>query len=52
MQKACRNVLVIAIIGVSIFGLFSFLNGNGNMPKQLTYTQFVNKVNKGDLKTL
>ena len=22
------------------------------MPKQLTYTQFVNKLNKGDLKTL
>ncbi|MHA6541856.1 ATP-dependent zinc metalloprotease FtsH [Staphylococcus epidermidis] len=52
MQKAFRNVLVIAIIGVIIFGLFSFLNGNGNIPKQLTYTQFVNKLNKGDLKTL
>lgn len=52
MQKAFRNVLVIAIIGVIIFGLFTFLNGNGNMPKQLTYTQFVNKLNKGDLKTL
>ena len=52
MQKAFRNVLVIAIIGVIIFGLFSFLNGNGNMLKQLTYTQFVNKLNKGDLKTL
>ena len=52
MQKAFRNVLVSAIIGVIIFGLFSFLNGNGNMPKQLTYTQFVNKLNKGDLKTL
>ncbi|MEW4382949.1 ATP-dependent zinc metalloprotease FtsH [Staphylococcus epidermidis] len=52
MQKAFRNVLVIAIIGVIIFGLFSFLNGNGNMPKQLTYTQFVNKLNKGGLKTL
>mgnify|MGYP002713562341 FL=1 len=52
MQKVFRNVLVIAIIGVIIFGLFSFLNGNGNMPKQLTYTQFVNKLNKGDLKTL
>ncbi|MEX2949447.1 ATP-dependent zinc metalloprotease FtsH [Staphylococcus warneri] len=52
MQKAFRNVLVIAIIGVIIFGLFSFLNGNGNMPKQLTYTQFVNKLDKGDLKSL
>ncbi|MEL0539343.1 ATP-dependent zinc metalloprotease FtsH [Staphylococcus debuckii] len=52
MQKAFRNVLVIAIIGVFIFGLFSWLNGNGNMPKQLSYTQFSNKLEKGDLKTL
>lgn len=52
MQKAFRNVLVIAIIGVFIFGLFSWLNGNGNMPKQLSYTQFTNKLEKGDLKTL
>ncbi|MEJ7480061.1 ATP-dependent zinc metalloprotease FtsH [Staphylococcus pasteuri] len=52
MQKTFRNVLVIAIIGVIIFGLFSFLNGNGNMPKQLTYTQFVSKLDKGDLKSL
>ncbi|BBK29138.1 MULTISPECIES: ATP-dependent zinc metalloprotease FtsH [Staphylococcus] len=52
MQKAFRNVLVIAIIGVIIFGLFSWLNGNGNMPKQLTYNQFVEKLDKGDLKSL
>ncbi|MDW4093179.1 ATP-dependent zinc metalloprotease FtsH [Staphylococcus saprophyticus] len=52
MQKAFRNVLVIAIIGVIIFGLFSFLNGNGNMPKQLTYNQFVKQLDKGDLKSL
>lgn len=52
MQKAFRNVLVIAIIGVIIFGLFSFLNGNGNMPKQLTYNQFVKQLEKGDLKSL
>ena len=35
MQKAFRNVLVIAIIGVIIFGVFSFLNGNGNMLNNL-----------------
>ena len=35
MQKAFRNVLVIAIIGVIIFGVFSYINGNGNTPKQL-----------------
>lgn len=34
------------------FGLFSYLNGNGNMPKQLTYNQFTEKLEKGDLKTL
>ncbi|MCE5100449.1 MULTISPECIES: ATP-dependent zinc metalloprotease FtsH [Staphylococcus] len=52
MQKAFRNVLVIAIIGVIIFGLFSWLNGNGNMPKQLTYNQFVKQLDKGELKSL
>ena len=52
MQKAFRNVLVIAIIGVIIFGVFSYINGNGNTPKQLSYSQFVEKLDKGDLKTL
>ncbi|RIL76040.1 ATP-dependent metallopeptidase FtsH/Yme1/Tma family protein [Staphylococcus cohnii] len=52
MQKAFRNVLVIAIIGVIIFGLFSWLTGNGNMPKQLTYNQFVKQLDKGELKSL
>lgn len=28
------------------FGLFSYLNGNGNMPKQLTYNQFTEKLEK------
>ena len=50
--KAFRNVLVIAIIGVIIFGVFSYINGNGNTPKQLSYSQFVEKLDKGDLKTL
>ena len=49
--KAFRNVLVIAIIGVIIFGVFSYINGNGNT-KQLSYSQFVEKLDKGDLKTL
>ncbi|MGW9857078.1 cell division protease FtsH [Staphylococcus hominis] len=52
MQKAFRNVLVIAFIGVIIFGVFSYINGNGNTPKQLSYSQFVEKLDKGDLKTL
>ena len=26
--------------GVIIFGVFSYINGNGNTPKQLSYSQF------------
>lgn len=52
MQKAFRNVLFIALIGVVIFGLFSWINGNGNVPKELTYNQFMQKLEKGDLKSL
>ncbi|WP_428700630.1 ATP-dependent zinc metalloprotease FtsH [Staphylococcus coagulans] len=52
MQKAFRNVLFVAIIGVVIFGLFSWINGNGNVPKELTYNQFIQKLDKGELKTL
>ncbi len=44
----CATVIV--IIGVIIFGLFSYLNGNGNMPKQLTYNQFTEKLEKVTLK--
>ena len=33
--ESFRNVLVIAIIGVIIFGLFSFLNGNGKTQNSL-----------------
>lgn len=52
MQKAFRNVLFVALIGVVIFGLFSWINGNGNVPKELTYNQFIQKLEKGDLKSL
>ncbi|MCS4487264.1 ATP-dependent zinc metalloprotease FtsH [Staphylococcus americanisciuri] len=52
MQKAFRNVLFVALIGVVIFGLFSWINGNGNIPKELTYNQFMQKLEKGDLKSL
>lgn len=52
MQKAFRNVLFIAIVGVVIFGLFSWINGNGNVPKELTYTQFIQKLDNGELKSL
>ncbi|ARJ51054.1 ATP-dependent zinc metalloprotease FtsH [Staphylococcus lutrae] len=52
MQKAFRNVLFIAIVGVVIFGLFSWINGNGNVPKELTYTQFMQKLDDGELKSL
>lgn len=52
MQKAFRNVLFIAIVGVVIFGLFSWINGNGNVPKELSYTQFIQKLDNGELKSL
>lgn len=52
MQKAFRNVLFIAIIGVVIFGLFSWINGNGNVPKELTYKQFMQNLESGELKSL
>ncbi|MGV3243218.1 ATP-dependent zinc metalloprotease FtsH [Staphylococcus sp. 11261D007BR] len=52
MQKAFRNVLFIAIIGVVIFGLFSWINGNGNVPKELTYNQFMQNLEDGELKSL
>ncbi|MBI5975544.1 ATP-dependent zinc metalloprotease FtsH [Staphylococcus canis] len=52
MQKAFRNVLFIAIIGVVIFGLFSWINGNGNVPKELTYKQFMQNLEDGKLKSL
>ncbi|REH79478.1 zinc metalloprotease [Staphylococcus felis] len=52
MQKAFRNVLFIAIIGVVIFGLFSWINGNGNVPKELTYKQFMQNLESGKLKSL
>lgn len=52
MQKAFRNVLFIAIVGVVIFGLFSWINGNGKVPKELTYTQFIQKLDDGELKSL
>ncbi|UXR71814.1 ATP-dependent zinc metalloprotease FtsH [Staphylococcus sp. IVB6240] len=52
MQKAFRNVLFLAMMGVVIFGLFSWVNGNGNIPKELTYNQFMQKLEKGDVKSL
>ncbi|QDW92440.1 ATP-dependent zinc metalloprotease FtsH [Staphylococcus chromogenes] len=52
MQKAFRNVLFIALIGVVIFGLFSWINGNGKVPKELTYKQFTQELKDGKLKTL
>ncbi len=50
MQKAFRNVLVIVIIGVIIFGLFSYLNGNGNMPNSLHIINLLRSWKKVTLK--
>ncbi|NJI14799.1 ATP-dependent zinc metalloprotease FtsH, partial [Staphylococcus agnetis] len=52
MQKAFRNVLFIALIGVVIFGLFSWINGNGKVPKELTYNQFTQQLKDGKIKSL
>ena len=42
------NVLVIALL--KIYSVFSYINGNGNTPKQLSYSQFVEKLDKAILK--
>lgn len=52
MQKAFRNILMIALLAIVLFGVFQFINGNGQSPKQLTYNEFMTKLEKGDLKTL
>ncbi len=52
MQKAFRNVLFIALIGVVIFGLFSWINGNGKVPRELTYNQFTQQLKDGKIKSL
>ena len=50
MQKLFAMCLLSQLL--AIFGVFSYINGNGNTPKQLSYSQFVEKLDKGDLKTL
>ncbi|RIL80160.1 zinc metalloprotease, partial [Staphylococcus equorum] len=52
MQKAFRNVLFIALIGVVIFGLFSWINGNGKVPNDLPSKPFTQELKDGKLKTL
>lgn len=43
---------MIALLAIVLFGVFQFINGNGQSPKQLTYNEFMTKLEKGDLKTL
>ncbi|MFV5769882.1 ATP-dependent metallopeptidase FtsH/Yme1/Tma family protein, partial [Mammaliicoccus sciuri] len=44
MQKAFRNILMIALLAIVLFGVFQFINGNGQSPKQLTYNEFMTKL--------
>ena len=42
MQKAFRNVLVIAIIGVILFGVFNYINNNGTCQSNLHIRNLLN----------
>lgn len=52
MQKALRNVLMVALFGIVIFGVFSWINGNGALPKPITYTKLMTELEKGNVKEL
>lgn len=52
MQKAFRSILMVALFGIVIFGLFSWINGNGSLPKPITYTKLMTELEKGNVKEL
>ncbi|WP_392390841.1 ATP-dependent metallopeptidase FtsH/Yme1/Tma family protein, partial [Staphylococcus hominis] len=52
MHKPFPNLLLIPIIPLIIFPLFSYINPNPNTPKQLSYSHFLHKFHKPHLKTL
>ncbi|WJP97732.1 ATP-dependent zinc metalloprotease FtsH [Macrococcus bovicus] len=52
MQKALRNVLMVALFGIVIFGVFSWINGNGALPKPITYTKLMTELEKGNVEEL
>lgn len=52
MQKALRSVLMVALFGIVIFGVFSWINGNGALPKPITYTKLMTELEKGNVEEL
>ncbi|KAA1036166.1 ATP-dependent zinc metalloprotease FtsH [Macrococcus equipercicus] len=52
MQKAFRNILMVALFGIVIFGVFSWINGNGALPKPITYTKLMTELEKGNVEEL
>lgn len=52
MQKAFRSILMVALLAVVIFGIFSWINGSGTLPKQMTYTKLMTELDKGKVKEL
>lgn len=52
MQKAFRSILMVALVGIVIFGVFSMINGTGSMPKQMTYTKLMSELEKGKVEEM
>lgn len=52
MQKAFRSILMVALVGIVIFGVFSMINGTGSMPKQMTYTKLMSELEKGEVEEM
>ncbi|MBC9875644.1 ATP-dependent zinc metalloprotease FtsH [Macrococcoides bohemicum] len=52
MQKAFRSILMVTLIGIVLFGVFSMINGTGSMPKQMTYTKLMSQLEKGNVKEM
>ncbi|MCE4957956.1 ATP-dependent zinc metalloprotease FtsH [Macrococcoides caseolyticum] len=52
MQKAFRSILMVTLIGIVLFGVFSMINGTGSMPKQMTYTKLMSQLEKGNVEEM
>ncbi|WP_414048864.1 ATP-dependent zinc metalloprotease FtsH [Macrococcus animalis] len=52
MQKAFRSILMVTLIGIVLFGVFSMINGTGSMPKQMTYTKLMSQLEKGKIEEM
>jgi cell division protease FtsH len=47
-----KNLVLWSVIGLALASLFSSLNNKYNQPRKLTYTQFVDRVQTGDIKEI